>query len=329
MKRGLFLYGTICFLLGTLIGGSGVVYAAYITAERCNQSIFLDGTKLELEAYTIEGSNYVKLRDVGKALDFNVYYDGNVRIERNKPYTGNPPEAGNIIPASTGANVNTSVFTQSYTREMYDALRQTIIRQGRSDSISLMTTQELNCAWEVIAAMGNWPACTVEFGDEMGEAYFNIHYPEAYQAAAAYCQPFIDGLQGLSETEKVRQIAFFIADRMEYDANASATPGTALISDGISKGRCMSYANCCQFLCNLAEIPCVLVHSATHQWNQVYVEGRWKSVDPTGADAVSLDCRNLAEVVHDNSRMVGSDYVESQPELTAFVKELLVPGSTN
>ena len=91
MKRGLFLYGMICFLLGTLIDGNGVVYAAYITAERCNQSILLDGTKLELEAYTIEGSNYVKLRDVGKALDFNVYYDEDVRIERNKPYTGNPP----------------------------------------------------------------------------------------------------------------------------------------------------------------------------------------------------------------------------------------------
>ena len=118
MKRGLFLYGTICFLLGTLIGGSGVVYAAYITAERCNQSIFLDGTKLELEAYTIEGSNYVKLRDVGKALDFNVYYDGDVRVERNKPYTGTPPEIGNIAQTTAEPNINASVHAKLYPRDV-------------------------------------------------------------------------------------------------------------------------------------------------------------------------------------------------------------------
>ena len=43
-----------------------------------------------LEAYEINGSNYVKLRDIGQAADFSVTYDAaanSVRIEPDKPYT--------------------------------------------------------------------------------------------------------------------------------------------------------------------------------------------------------------------------------------------------
>jgi len=47
-----------------------------------------------MEAYGIAGHNYVKLRDIGKAVGFNVFWDadsGCVQIETNVPYTGEAP----------------------------------------------------------------------------------------------------------------------------------------------------------------------------------------------------------------------------------------------
>ena len=47
-----------------------------------------------MEAYGIAGHNYVKLRDIGKAVGFNVFWDadsGCVQIETGAPYTGEAP----------------------------------------------------------------------------------------------------------------------------------------------------------------------------------------------------------------------------------------------
>lgn len=40
-----------------------------------NDSIYVDGVKLDLSVYKIDGSNYFKLRDLGLALNFYVGYD--------------------------------------------------------------------------------------------------------------------------------------------------------------------------------------------------------------------------------------------------------------
>ena len=46
------------------------------------------------QLYVINGSNYVRLRDIGKAVGFEVYWDGDakcVQVESGKPYTGIAP----------------------------------------------------------------------------------------------------------------------------------------------------------------------------------------------------------------------------------------------
>ena len=45
-----------------------------------NNTIYLNGEKLELTVYKIDGSNYFKLRDLGKALDFFVGWDINTGV---------------------------------------------------------------------------------------------------------------------------------------------------------------------------------------------------------------------------------------------------------
>ena len=92
MKRGSFAAGFLTCLL--LAGVTTTAYAAGIVAERSHHRIVVDGKEAQMEAYVINGSNYVRLRDIGKAVGFEVYWDGDakcVQVESGKPYTGIAP----------------------------------------------------------------------------------------------------------------------------------------------------------------------------------------------------------------------------------------------
>ena len=83
------LLASACIVLGMALAGPAAHAAEEVlTAVRSTHQFYLDGEQIQLEAYLINGNNYVKLADVGKALDFNVYWDGAVRIESDEPYTG-------------------------------------------------------------------------------------------------------------------------------------------------------------------------------------------------------------------------------------------------
>ena len=92
MKRGSFAAGFLTCLL--LAGVTTTAYAAGIMAERSTHRVFVDGREVQMEAYRIKGNNYVKLRDIGEQVGFNVYWDsasGCVQVESGKPYTGEAP----------------------------------------------------------------------------------------------------------------------------------------------------------------------------------------------------------------------------------------------
>ena len=58
------------------------------TAEPTNDVIYIDGVKADLTAYKIEGNNFFRLRDLGRALDFYVGWtaERGVFIETDRPY---------------------------------------------------------------------------------------------------------------------------------------------------------------------------------------------------------------------------------------------------
>ena len=102
MKKSLYLIAGI--LIGiTLFGGSSVL-AAGITAERSTNRVYVDGQEVRLTAYNINGNNYVMLRDIGREVGFNVYWNDDARcvqVESDKPYTGIAlVKAGTSEPAS-------------------------------------------------------------------------------------------------------------------------------------------------------------------------------------------------------------------------------------
>ena len=85
-------------LCGLALGLSLSVPAAQavesLKATLSTNRILVDGQEVRLTAYNINGNNYVMLRDVGKTVGFEVYWDADtkcVQIESDKPYTGEAP----------------------------------------------------------------------------------------------------------------------------------------------------------------------------------------------------------------------------------------------
>ena len=74
-------------VLGTTLAAPAATAA--LTAQQSTQKIYVDGQQVQIGAYSIGGSNYVRLRDVGRAVGFNVSYDAltnTVRVDTTEAY---------------------------------------------------------------------------------------------------------------------------------------------------------------------------------------------------------------------------------------------------
>ena len=93
-------------LIGSVFAGPAVTAAVQkVTGQQSEQEIYVDGQRVAMEAYLINDNNYVKLRDVGKAVDFNVYWDGTVQMNRHKSYTGEAPLAAEDLARNENINI--------------------------------------------------------------------------------------------------------------------------------------------------------------------------------------------------------------------------------
>ena len=91
-------------LLGAAVAGPAA--SAALTAQQSSQRIYVDGEPVQIEAYSIGGNNYCKLRDVGKAVGFHVSYDvltNTVRINTNEAYEDETAASGTVKLPSDGS----------------------------------------------------------------------------------------------------------------------------------------------------------------------------------------------------------------------------------
>ena len=66
----------IGILAGLALSGPAAQAATEVlTASRTSQTFYLNGQKVEFEAYSIHDNNFVKLRDIAQAVDFGVTYN--------------------------------------------------------------------------------------------------------------------------------------------------------------------------------------------------------------------------------------------------------------
>lgn len=109
-------------VLGLALLPAAKAGGAALTATPSTQPIYVDGQRVAMTAYAIGGNNYVKLRDIGQAVDFNVYWDGAaVQIEADKPYTGVAPAtqpAGAQLGQGDGYLTNGKPITEQNVMEL-------------------------------------------------------------------------------------------------------------------------------------------------------------------------------------------------------------------
>lgn len=338
-------------VIGMLISVPAVSAASeYLTAVCSTQTFYMDGRQLDLEAYSINGNNYVKLRDVGRAVNFNVGYDAqtnSVIIASSEPYSEDASTVKAAAPAATQSSytistdhwsredfsqqANPAVFTGYYDRELYNTIRQTLL-DGTSQ----------NPAYTMVAKGVDYSAVVNVLGRMSGVQRYEHHtpnnfrnywqyldylavsaeIPENYLAPLEFIQPVINKVGRLdTEREKVKYLNDYLCTLLTYDRKSTAgVTRTFAPHTGELEAACGSYAKAFKFLCSAADIPCITISTTNHTWNLVYVDNQWLHVDVAYNDYNNTDSMLLAESY--------PNHPDQAPEATEFLKELLVPGST-
>ena len=150
MKKILYLF--IGLALGFALGSPAAQAVEGILAQRCTSPILLNGAPVEIEAYTINGHNYFKLRDIGKAVGFNVYWiaeDRTVQIETGQPYTGEAPIRTEDVESDLQSEPNASTVDVDAMKK--DIVERTNALRTERGIASLTTNDKLIQAAQVRA----------------------------------------------------------------------------------------------------------------------------------------------------------------------------------
>lgn len=113
----------IGILAGLALSGPAAHAAeAVLTAAPTSQTFYVDGQRVQFEAYAIHGNNFVKLRDIGRAADFGVEYnaaDNSVHIAPGSPYTEEVTTPAQATPTPSGLEEETVRAALLALRDVY------------------------------------------------------------------------------------------------------------------------------------------------------------------------------------------------------------------
>ena len=144
---------------GMVIGAALVSEAtAGIVAEPTWQNIYVDGQQVSMTAYNIAGQNYVRLRDIGQQVGFNVYWEDGVQIDTDAPYTGIAPvqEASS---QATDMEIREKMIRRiNEVRRKYSvaelAVDQSLMDAAQEYSTQMFTSHHNRVECETVAASG-------------------------------------------------------------------------------------------------------------------------------------------------------------------------------
>ena len=226
---------------------------------------------------------------------------------------------------------NPEVFTGVYSRELYNAIRQTMVdgTSGTAPAYTQVSKEDYSAVKKLIGRMEgvlryehHVPRNFTDYWRYLDYFAVSAEMPENYQAPLDFIQSALDHAGTLAtDRERVEAFNDYIRTLLAYQkGKTSGITQTFAPHAGERKAACGSYARAMKFLCAAAGIPCFTASSKTHTWNLVYVEGRWLYVDVSAND---LSGRNSVLLIE--TYQSGKDQA---PEATAFLKELFAPGST-
>lgn len=166
-------------LIGTTLFAPQPTQAAGMVAEPTWQPIYVDGKQVAMEAYNIAGHNYVKLRDIGSQVGFNVYWSSGVQIDTGNPYTGVAPENAGIRVSSykgdtllpgerSGLNISPSSNVKSVVSTCPEAVR----------------VEKVSGFWTAIAvAPGSADVIVTDADGHSASLTLTVHQPEEIASA--------------------------------------------------------------------------------------------------------------------------------------------------
>ena len=140
--------------------------ASGAVAKISDQRITVDGVQVNMTAYQIDGNNYVKLRDIGKQVDFGVGYDNataSVRIDTDAPYTESTTSAsGSVI---TKWNKTMAEFNQAMIKCNWDKSKYLTTAKQYAPVITGKANGTVEDVIAALDAMKGAPVDAVSFDD--------------------------------------------------------------------------------------------------------------------------------------------------------------------
>lgn len=343
----------IGFLCASLIFGSTAVLAnTDVLAKVTSQLFFWNDEKIELEAYNINGYNYVRLRDVAEIFEINVEYSALTDSVYLGTHNEKVPKEIIIDGAAYAKEdyskkANPEIFNDVYTKEAYNTIRQsivdikTIVAGNNIDGynaeyeyahyvdpeLSFTTQGRTDNAMKSVVSMFS-AYYTFSFGSEseVKNLYkypgYRICMPKVhshFEIANTATEGFIKEISILPDREKVKEIADYVCRKIVYNSDNPKGLNDVFTLQGEVSGICGTYADAFLYLCQRADIPCITVQDTTHAWNEVYVDGEWKLTDI-----------GYYDIARDETMLFPENYprVDVNSAKTKFAKELLVPMST-
>lgn len=343
----------IGFLCASLIFGSTAVLAnTDVLAKMTRQIFYFNDEEISLEAYNINGYNYVRLRDVAEILGVNVEYSAltdsvYLGTHKNKETEDLIIDGKAYAKKDYSKEANPQIFNDTYTKDAYNTIRQsivdikTIVAGNNIDGynaeykyahyidqdLSFTVQGKTDNAMKSVVAMFS-AYYTFSFGSEpsVKNLYeypgYRICMPKIhshFETANTATEEFVKEISSLPDSDKVKRIADYVCEKVIYDSDNPKGLNDVFTLPGEVGGICGTYADAFLYLCQRADIPCITVQDTTHAWNEVYVDGEWKLTDI-----------GYYDVAKDDSMLFPENYprADINSAKTKFAKELLVPMST-
>ena len=140
--------------------------ASGAVAKVSDQRITVDGVQVNMTAYQIDGNNYVKLRDIGKQVNFGVGYDNataSVRIDTDAPYTESTTSASGS--AITKWNNTMAEFNQAMIKCNWDKSKYLTTAKQYAPVITGKSNGTVEDVIAALDAMKGAPVDAVSFDD--------------------------------------------------------------------------------------------------------------------------------------------------------------------
>jgi len=173
-------------VVGMALGAAltGGAAAAGVLAEPSWSPIYVDGQQVQMTAYNINGNNYVKLRDIGQAVGFNVYYREGVQVDSDAPYTGEAPVQSKAPAVAAALQVSSY---KGNTLKAGDRSMLIISPKGgtcsaSSSDPSVVSVEQVSGQWVAVANAGGTAVITVKNGaGETGSLTLTVETAESVQ----------------------------------------------------------------------------------------------------------------------------------------------------